>query len=105
MTIETVAQTVVLAIVAAIMYAGTQFMKKEATDKPEQFDWTKFMSTVFLGGIIGIISGLKGIVPSEETIQLQLALFAGSTVIIENVIKIVVRLFRKYFLREQDAIE
>lgn len=95
-----VVETIVLAIIAAVMYAGTQFVKKWPTDKPEEFDWYKFGATVGLGLVIGIISASRGIVPDQTSVELQLGLYAGATVIIENAIKIVVRVVRKYLPTE-----
>ena len=89
-------ETIFLALVAAALYAGTQFVKKWPSDKPEEFDWTKFFATVILGGLIGVAAALKGIVPDQTSVELQLGLFAGATVIIENGIKTAIRLFRKY---------
>lgn len=90
-------ETIFLALVAAALYAGTQFIKKVVPgDKPEEFDWTKFAATVILGGLIGIAAALKGIVPDQTSVELQIGLFAGATVIIENAIKTVIRLVRKY---------
>lgn len=89
-------ETIIYAAIAAVLYAGTQFVKKVPTDKPEEFDWNKFLATVGLGAVIGVAAALKGIVPDQTSVELQLALFAGATAVIENGIKIVVRLARKY---------
>ena len=88
--------TIVFAMIAAAMYAGSQFVKKWPGDKPEEFDWYKFGATVVLGGLIGTAASLKGDVVDQTSIELQLFLFAGATAIIENGIKIVVRFIRKY---------
>jgi len=88
--------TIMYATIAAIMYAGSQFIKKWPGDKPEDFDWYKFGATVILGGLIGIAAALKGDVVDQTNVELQLLLFAGATAIIENSIKIVVRFIRKY---------
>jgi hypothetical protein len=89
-------ETILFAVVAAALYAGTAFMKQLPTDKPEQFDRTKFLATIILGGLIGVVAALKGIVPDQTSVELQLALYAGTTVVIENGIKIVVRFTRKF---------
>jgi len=89
-------ETIFLALVAAALYAGTAFIKKAPTDKPEEFNWTKFGATIILGAGIGVAAALKGIVPDQTSVELQLALFAGATAIIENAIKTVIRLVRKY---------
>ena len=94
-------ETIFLALVAAMLYAGTQFIKKVPTDKPEEFNWTKFLATVVLGGAIGVAAALKGVVPDQTSVELQLALFAGATAVIENGIKIAWRLANKYLMIER----
>jgi len=89
-------ETIVFAMIAAVMYAGSQFVKKWPGDNPEDFDWYKFGATVILGGLIGIAVALKGDVVDQTNVELQIFLFAGATAIIENSIKIVVRFIRKY---------
>jgi len=88
--------TIVFAMIAAVMYAGSQFIKKWPGDNPEDFDLYKFAATVILGGLIGIAAALKGDVVDQTSIELQLFIFAGATAIIENSIKIVVRFIRMY---------
>jgi len=92
MTVE----TVILAMVAAVLYAGTAFIKKVPMDEPEKFNWVKFLATIVLGLAIGIAAATKGIIPDQTSMELQLGLFAGSTAIIENVIKLVLRIIKKY---------
>lgn len=88
--------TIVFAMIAAIMYASSQFIKKWPGDNPENFDWYKFGATVILGGLIGIAASLNGAIVDQTNVELQIFLFAGATVIIENSIKIVVRFIRRY---------
>jgi len=90
-----VIETVLLAIIAAIMYAGTQFIKKNLDpDKPQEFDGGKFGATIVIGAGVGLISGYTGIIPSESMVMVQLVAYSGMTAIIENVLKIAYRWIR-----------
>ena len=88
-------ETIFLALVAAMLYAGTAFIKKVPSDKPEEFDWAKFFATVILGGLIGVMYARTDIIPDQTGIELQLGVFAGTTAIIENMIKIAWRTIQK----------
>jgi len=81
--------TIVLYIVAAAIFAGAQYMRKHLASG-EPFDVTKFVTTLVVGFFIGAISAFTGIVPSPETIESQLLLYGGLTVIVENVVKIII---------------
>lgn len=91
-------ETVFIAIVAAVMYAGTQFLKRTTQDNPEAFDYYKFGATVIIGAGIGAVAGSSGRVPSEVDVELQLGLYAGATAIIENVLKLAWRVVKKKVL-------
>lgn len=96
MTIQAALGTIIVAIIAAASYAATQYLKRIPTDHPEAFDKTKFLATVTLGALIGMVSALNGVIPDQTNVELQLILYAGATVIIENVIKIIYEMLKKY---------
>lgn len=84
-----VVKTMVLAVIAAIMYAGTQFIKKNMDpEKPQVFDFNKFGATIVVGAGVGLLFGYSGIIPSESTLVEQLVAYSGTTAIVENVLKI-----------------
>ena len=84
-----VVKTMVLAVIAAIMYAGTQFIKKNMDpEKPQVFDIGKFGATIVVGASVGLLFGYSGIIPSESTVVEQLVAYSGTTAIVENVLKI-----------------
>ena len=84
-----VIETIGLAIIAAIMYAGTQFIKKNLDpEKPQEFDGGKFGATIVIGAGVGLIFGYSGLIPSESMVLEQLVAYSGLVAIIENVLKI-----------------
>ena len=91
-----VIETIILAVLAAIMYAGTEFIKKYLdSEHPETFNYIKFLATIIIGGIIGVAVGYEGTIPTQLSITEQLALYAGSVVVLENVLKIIYKFIRK----------
>lgn len=86
-------ETIVLAIVSAILYAGSAFMKKNFNhDNPQSFDTTKFASTLLVSAVIAVSMIAAGInTVTEADIATQLALYAGMVALVENVIKAVYR--------------
>lgn len=92
-----VMETIILAVIAAVMYAGTQFIKKNLDpEKPQEFDGGKFGATIVVGAGVGLVFGYSGIIPSESTVVEQLVAYSGATAIIENGLKIIIRLANKY---------
>ena len=90
-----VIETIVLAIIAAIMYAGTQFIKKNMDpENPQAFDGGKFGATIVIGAVVGLVFGYSGLIPSESMVVEQLVAYAGLTAIIENVLKIAIRWYK-----------
>lgn len=90
-----VIETVVLAIIAAIMYAGTQFIKKNIDpEKPQEFDGEKFGATIVIGAGVGLVFGYSGLIPSESMVLEQLVAYSGLTAIIENLLKIAFRWYK-----------
>ncbi len=92
MAIET---TIILAVIAAILYAGTQFLKKNMDPQnPEAFDGTKFGATIVIGAGVGLVFGYSGIIPSDSMIAEQLVAYTGMTAIVENLLKIAWRWYK-----------
>ncbi len=79
------AETIIYAIIAAILYAGSQYIKKSGA---QNFDATKFTATIIVGAFIGFICYINGIEITELTVEQQLAAYAGLVAVIENLIKI-----------------
>ena len=85
-----VIETMILAVLAAIVYAGTEFIKKYLDpEHPETFNYVKFVATLIIGAVIGVAAGYEGTIPTQLSITEQLALYAGSVVVLENVLKII----------------
>ncbi len=85
-----VIETMILAVFAAIVYAGTEFIRKYLDpEHPETFDYVKFIATMIIGAVIGVAAGYEATIPTHLSITEQLALYAGSVVVLENVLKII----------------
>ena len=91
-----VIETMILAVLAAIVYAGTEFIKKYLDpEHPETFNYVKFVATLIIGAVIGAAAGYEGTIPTQLSITEQLALYAGSVVVLENVLKIIYKFITK----------
>lgn len=86
-------ETFILAIVSAILYAGSAFMKKNFDhDNPQSFDVTKFTSTLVVAAVIAVTMITTGITTiTEADIATQLAAYAGLIAVIESVLKAIYR--------------
>lgn len=83
-------ETIIYAVLAAMFYAGIVYVKKSLdTNEPEEFDSFKFLSTVIVGGFVGIL--LSGSPITEAAIQVQLGIYASVTMFVENGLKILYR--------------
>lgn len=81
-------ETVMLAIMSAIIYAGSQYMKKHYNpEHPESFELTKFGATVVVGALIGALAGMSGVMPTELGIAEQLMFYSGTVAIVENILR------------------
>lgn len=90
-----ITESVILAVLATIIYAGSEFLKKYLKpDNLETFDYVKFTATLIVGGVVGAVAGFQGTIPTSMSVAEQLALYAGATVVLENVLKIMYRHFR-----------
>lgn len=74
------------AAVAAAVYASIWYMR--ARQKGEEFDYKKYLSTVIVGFGIGFFLGLMGDVVSFDTVQEQLAGYAGAVAMVEGILKV-----------------
>lgn len=76
-------------IIGGIVFALSGAFK--ALKEGEKPDLIKFLTTAILGGIVGGIMGFTGIPFTESNFTTQVVLFGFLTVIIENVLKGLVR--------------
>ncbi len=76
--------TVGYAILAAIVYAVFGYLKSTTQ---EGFEPTKFLSTIAIGAIIGVVFAFSGLQVTQEAVAIQLAAYAGLTAVIEDVVK------------------
>ena len=86
-------ETIAIAVVAAIMYAGSMYLKKLASsENPQDFDVAKFVSTLIVAVVIAATMIGAGITTiTEADIATQLVMYAGLTTLIENTIKTIYR--------------
>ena len=84
-------EAIIFAIVAAIVFALSGYLKSA---KDEEFDVTKFATTVLVGALVGVVLYVKGAAITEEAVATQFAAYAGIVVIVENALKSVMRWFQ-----------
>jgi len=86
--------TVLLSIIGALAYCLTSFSKKH--NAGQSWDWSKFISTMIIAGIVGFIARETPLSKmTEQWVVAQIASYAGAVAVIENVIKFIWRLIRK----------
>ena len=85
-------EAIALSVLAAILYSLTMYFKKHVNpDNPQSFDPAKFITTLIWGAIIGAYLAYTGNPVTEQSIQAQMALYAGFIAITENIIKGIIR--------------
>ncbi|RLG35360.1 hypothetical protein DRN97_00175 [Methanosarcinales archaeon] len=84
-------EAIIFSVVAAIVFAMSGYLKSA---KDEEFDVTKFATTVLVGALVGVVLYVKGAVITEEAVATQFAAYAGIVVIVENALKAVMRWFQ-----------
>lgn len=83
---------VLLGIVAAMIYAGSTFLKNNMNpENPEGFDQSKFMATMIVGAFVGLLIGQTGVIPTETAVAEQLLAYSGIVAVMNNLLKIVIR--------------
>ena len=86
-------KTILIALISAIVYAGSMFLKKNVDpDNPQDFDAIKFVSTLVVSVIIAATLVAADVtVITESMIETQLVAYAGLIALVENVLKILIR--------------
>lgn len=74
-------ETLVMALIAAIIYSGSMYLKKHTGGDAEPFDLIKFAATLVVGVVVGLVSGYSGIVPTESGVAEQMGAYAGITAV------------------------
>ena len=82
--------TIVVAILAAIIFAASGYLKSVGT---ENFEPTKFTATVLVGIVVGAVMYASGSPVTEANVATQLAMYAGVIAVVENVLKAILRRF------------
>lgn len=86
--------TIVNAVIASAMYAGTMYVKKAA--KGDSFDGFKFGATLIVGAGIGALSYINGWTIGEQEIQTQIVAYAGIVAVVENALKVAYRKVKQW---------
>jgi len=81
--------TIAVAILAAIIFAASGYFKSVGT---ENFEIPKFVATIAVGAVVGAVMYVGGGSITELTVTEQLAAYAGIVVLVENIIKAILRL-------------
>lgn len=89
------AETVLIAILSALIYSVVFFAKHHLTDKPESLDPAKLGATLITGAILGTIFYAGGLAITAEAIETQLIAYVSVVAIVESVLKIIYRSLKK----------
>jgi len=81
--------TVLVAILAAVVFAASGYLKSATV---ENFDLEKFIATTLVGAVVGAVMYVGGGSITELSVTEQVAAYAGIVVLVENVIKTILRL-------------
>lgn len=81
--------TILIAVLAAVIFAASGYLKSVGT---ENFEATKFVATIVVGAIVGAVMYAGGGSITELSVTEQVAAYAGIVVVVENVIKAILRL-------------
>jgi len=82
---------IVIAVIAAIVYAIAGYFKSGGS---EHFEPPKFVATIAVGAIVGLLIYAKGSPLTEEAVETQFIAYAGLVVLIENFLKGITRWFK-----------
>lgn len=86
-----------LPVIAAILTASYLYCAKATGSTPENFDLTKWLSTVIIGGgiaVILVVTGTDVTLITTDNIAMQMIAYSGLIIIVEKGIKIVVGTIR-----------
>jgi hypothetical protein len=81
--------SIAIVFVGTLIYAGLFGLKSLQAGNPA--DWVKFIATLAMGVVVGAISIITGIVPTQMDVEAQLVAFAGLTAVIEAFLKLIKR--------------
>jgi drug/metabolite transporter (DMT)-like permease len=94
--------TMLYAIIAAMVYAGTFWVKKKASESPESFDWVKFGITIAFGAMIGLVMYLQNQVITEAGIWDQITTYFALIVFLQtNLMTLYKQIFEKKKIEEK----
>lgn len=89
-------ETVVMGVFVAVVYAISMYVKKTLNvANPQMFDWSKVISTMIVGGLVGLFITQTGVLPTEVGVVNQMAMMGGLIVATENTLKILWRIVSK----------
>ncbi len=102
MTVETIST----AVLASIGYAVLFYIKSELPDLGsfpleqmlseliKRFNVGKFVSTIIIGGVVGVLISLRGGTVLQETFEVQFSIYAVYIITVENILKTIWRLIK-----------
>ena len=84
------AVTILIAVVAAAIFAASGYLKSVGT---ENFEPAKFAATVLVGIVVGAVMYASGSPVTEANVATQIGIYAGVVAVVENVLKAILRRF------------
>jgi len=82
---------IVMYVFVAVVYSVATYLKKALKPEGLPFDKVKLASTAIVGAFVGLVLGGSGIVPTEASIETQLAGMTGLVVVVETILTITKR--------------
>ena len=86
-------EPVIVALLASLAYSSIFYAKKNVGEKAQKFELGKWLSTITLGGVIGLITVMSGIPITQVGLETQIAAYAGLIAVIEAIGQMLFRFF------------
>jgi len=99
-------EPVITAVLASIGYAALFYVKSELPDLADKsleetikiflsrFNYTKFIATLLVGIAVGLIVSIRGDPLTQETFELQIAVYGAYVATVENILKTIYRAWK-----------
>jgi len=86
-------EPVIVSLVASVVYSSIFYAKKNVGEKEQRFELGKWLSTIVLGGAIGLVTLMSGFSVTQMGLETQIAAYAGLIAVIEAIGQMLFRYF------------
>lgn len=64
-------ETILISVFAAVIYSMSMYIKKNLkSDNPQDFEVTKFLATVIVGAVVGVVMWQANVPITEESFEI-----------------------------------